>query len=35
MRSFDQKYAYLLRLYPASYREQRGAEMLAGFSRPR
>jgi hypothetical protein len=29
MKSFEQKYGYLLRLYPASYREQRGAEMLA------
>jgi hypothetical protein len=29
MRSFEQKYGYLLRFYPASYREQRGAEMLA------
>jgi hypothetical protein len=29
VKSFDQKYGYLLRLYPASYREERGAEMLA------
>jgi len=29
MKSFERKYGYLLRLYPASYREQRGAEMLA------
>jgi hypothetical protein len=29
VKTFEQKYGYLLRLYPASYREERGAEMLA------